>query len=101
MVVRTGDAVQEARSGLRSGGAAVALMMELMPCHSIHAAQKHTPCIVPYSEDQVVTWRYGQATQALRKIVTESGGNPEEVALHSLRIRGDSALAPGEPCRSE
>ena len=41
MVVRTRDAVQGARSGLRSDGAAVALIMELRSCHSMHP--KHTP----------------------------------------------------------
>ena len=35
--------------------------------------------------------------RALREFVPETGGNPEEYALHSLRIGGASALAAGGP----
>lgn len=33
--------------------------------------------------------------RALRELVSETGGNPEEYALHSMRIRGATALAAG------
>ena len=42
---------------------------------------------------KVVTWQYGQAINALRYIVLESEGKPEEFAWHFLRIDGGSALA--------
>ena len=33
--------------------------------------------------------------RALRELVSETGGNPEEYALHSMRIGGATALAAG------
>ena len=90
---RTRDAVQGARSGLKSDGAAVTIMMELMSCHSM--LPKHPPLALYRSKAKVVTWRYSQATQPLRQMVTESGGDPDEPALHALRIRGAFALAAG------
>ena len=38
---------------------------------------------------------YGQAFRALREVVAESGQDPAEFALHSLRIGGVSRLAAG------
>ena len=95
---RTRDAVQGALSGLKSDGAAVTIMMELMSCHSM--LPKHPPLALYRSKAKVVTWRYSQATQPLRQMVTESGTrtsprctlSASEGPLRSQRV---------EPCRSE
>ena len=91
--MRTRDTVQGTRSGLQSDGAAVALMVELMSFHSM--LPEHAPLSSYRSKGKVVPWRYGQATQALKEIVKESGADPDQFTLHSLRIGGASTLAAG------
>ena len=39
--------------------------------------------------------RYGRALRAVKEVVAESGRNPDEFALHSLRIGGATTLAAG------
>ena len=39
--------------------------------------------------------RYGQALRAVQEVVAKSRRNPDEIALHSLRIGGAAALAVG------
>ena len=41
------------------------------------------------------TWGYGQALRALRELVSGTGRNPEEYALHPLRIGETTDLAAG------
>ena len=41
----------------------------------------------------VRVWRYGQALRALREVVVQSGGEPSDLALHSLRIGASTKLA--------
>ena len=45
--------------------------------------------------EHVTVWTYEQALRALREVVAESGQDPAEFALHSLRIGGASRLAAG------
>ena len=49
---------------------------------------KHAPISSYRSKGRVVTWRHGQAIQALKDIVAESGANSDEFTLHLLRIGG-------------
>ena len=39
--------------------------------------------------------RYGRVLRAIKEVVAESGRNPDEFALHSLRIGGATTLAAG------
>ena len=43
----------------------------------------------------VMVVRYGRALRAVREVVAKSRRNPDEIALHSLRIGGAAALAGG------
>jgi len=56
---------------------------------------EHAPLSSYRSKGKVVTWRYDQATQALKEIVAESGAKPDGFTLRSLRIGGGSTLAAG------
>ena len=89
MIIRTRTAVSGAYPGLREGAGAVALMVELMSCHPA------LPGDAPLSRG-VREWKYGQAMRALREVVSETGGNAEDYALHSMRIGGATALAAGK-----
>ena len=93
MIVRTREAVSGAHPGLREVVGAVALMVGLLSCHPSF------PGDAPFSSYRgwggVRAWGYGQAMRALRGLVSETGGNPEEYALHSMRIRRATALAAG------
>ena len=39
--------------------------------------------------------RYGRALRAVKEVVAKSCRSPDEIALHSLRIRGAAAFAVG------
>lgn len=93
VIVRTREAVSGAYPGLRGGAGAVALMVELMSCHP--SLPDNAPLSSYRGSGGVRTWGYGQAMRALRELVSETGGNPEEYALHSMRIGGATALAAG------
>ena len=71
----------------------MALILALLSCHPT------LPDSAPISSyrcgRQVRVVKYDQALRALRAIVERSGRNPEEYALHSLRIGGASTLAAG------
>ena len=90
---RTRDEVHGPRSGYRADGGAVALMVELLSFHPT------LPDSVPLSSyrsgREVKVLKYDQALRALREIVESSGRNPQEFALHSLRIGGASTLGAG------
>ena len=74
-----------------TGGGAVALMVELM------ASGVTLPESAPLSSytcgSVVRVWRYGQALRALPEVVVQSGGEPSDFALHSLRIGAATKLA--------
>ena len=76
-----------------TGGGAVALMVELM------ASGITLPESAPLSSytcgSVVRVWRYGQPLRALREVV-QSGGEPSDFALHSLRIGAATKLAAGD-----
>ena len=91
--VRTRDAARGPRSGYRADGGAVALMVELLSCHP--TLPDSAPLSSYRSGRDVQVWKYDQALRAFREIVEQSGRNPKEFALHSLRIGGASTLAAG------
>lgn len=93
VIVRTRSAVRGPRSGLGTGGGAVALMVDLLSRYP--ALPERAPLASYRSDNGVRVWGYGQAMRALREIVAQSGRNPDEFALHSLRIGGASVLAAG------
>ena len=84
IIVRTREEVTGPRSGVGTGGSAVALMVELM------AAGIPLPESEPLSSytcgSVVRVWRHGQALRALVEIVVQSGGEPSDFALPYLRI---------------
>ena len=43
----------------------------------------------------VIVVRYGRASRAVKEVVAKSRRDPDEIALHSLRIGGAAALAVG------
>ena len=103
--MRARDEVRGSRSPERADGGAVALGLALISCFL--SLPDHAPLasyrfgcslrVVRYvplgSPVRVV--RYGRALQAVKEVVTESRRNPDEIALHSLRIGGAAALAVG------
>ena len=91
--VRTRDYVHGPRSGYRAHGGAVALMVELLSYHP--TLPDSAPLSSYRSGREVRVWKYDQALRAFRGVVENSGGDPKEFALHSLRIGGASTLAAG------
>ena len=93
ILVRTRKNGRGVGSILREGGGAVALLVELLSVHP------NLPSGVPLASyrqsENVAVWSYGQALRALREAVAESGQDPAESALHSLRIGVASRLAAG------
>lgn len=80
--------------GTRADGGAVALMVDLLSCYVT------VPAEAPLSSyhcsgSEVKVAKYGQALRAFRELVEKAGRNPEELALHSLRIGGAFTLAAG------
>ena len=84
IIVRTREEVTGPRSGVGTGGDAVALMVELMASGITLPDRAPLSSYTCYSVVRV--WRYGQALRALREVVLQSGGEPSDFALHSLRI---------------
>ena len=80
--------------GHRADGGAVALMLELMSCFP--GLPDHGPLSSYQCGKDVRVVRYGRALRAIKEVVAESGRNPNEFALHSLRIGGATTLAAGE-----
>ena len=67
--------------------------MELL---SVHPNLPSSVPLASYRQSEHVTvWTYEQALRALREVVAESGQDPEEFALHSLRIGSTLRLAAG------
>lgn len=91
--VRTRDEVAGPQSGVRARGGAVALVVELLSCH---ATLPDSAPLASYRSGRAVrVVRYSAALRAVREVVEKSGRNPQEYALHSLRIGGATALASG------
>ena len=91
--VRTRDEVCGSRSSYRADGGAVALMLELMSCFP--GLPDHAPLSSYRCGSSVRVVRYGRALRAVKEVVAKSGCNPDEFALHSLRIGGATTLAAG------
>ena len=64
----------------------MALMVELMACHA--TLPDDAPLSSYRIDREVKVLKYGQALRAFREIVTKSGSDPKDLALHSLRIEG-------------
>ena len=93
VLVRTRKDVRGVGSSLREGGGVVALLVELL---SVHPNLPSTAPLASYRQSEhLAVWTYGQALRALREVVAESGQDPAEFALHSLRIGGASRLPAG------
>ena len=93
ILVRTWKEARGVGSSLREGGGAVALLVELL---SVHPNLPSAAPLASYRHSENVAVRtYEQALRALREVVAESGQDPEDFALHSLRIGGASRLAVG------
>ena len=92
-IVRTRSEVNRAYLGLRTGGGAVALVVELVSCHP--PLPGTAPLISYRSAKGVRTWGYGQALRALKELVSGTGGDAEEYMLHSWWIGRATALAAG------
>ena len=67
-----------------TGGGAVALMVELTA--SGITLPESAPSSSHRCDSVVRVWRHGQALRALREVVVQSGGEPSDFALPSLRI---------------
>ena len=91
--VRTRDEVRGSRSSYRADGGAVALMLELMSC--CPGLLHHAPLASYRVGSSVRVVRYGRALRAVKEVVAKSGRNPDEFALHSLRIGEATTLAAG------
>ena len=91
--LRTRTEVCGSKSSFRENGGVVALALELMPCFP------SLPDHAPLSSVRVV--RYSRALRVIMKLVAKSGRNPDEFALHSLRIGGATTLAAGRTYRNE
>ena len=91
--VRTRDDARGSKSSYRADGGSVAHMLELMPCFP------HLPDRAPLASyrfgSSVRAVRYARALRAVKEVEAESGHNPDEFALHSLRIGGVTTLAAG------
>ena len=81
-IVRTRSEVNGVYPGLRAGGGAVALMARNRPTLLVSERTGGT---------NMGIW----TSSASIEIVSGTGGNPEEYALHSSRIGGVTALAAG------
>lgn len=91
--LRTRDEVYGPRSGYRTGGGAVALMVALMSRYP--TLPDHAPLSSYRDGRQVKVFKYGEGSKSWREIVSKSGRDPRYFALHSLRIGGLSAMAAG------
>ena len=91
--VRTRHEVRGSKSSFRVDGITVALMMDFMSC--IPDLSDHAP-LSPYRcGKSVKVVRYGRALEAIKELEAKSGHNPDDFALHSLRVGGATSLAAG------
>ena len=91
--VRTRTEVRGSRSSFRGDGGAVALMLELMSyCPSL---PDHAPLSSYRCGNSVRVARYSRAFRSIKELVAKFRRNPDEFALHSLRIGGVTTLAAG------
>ena len=98
--VRTRREVRDSKSSFREDGGTVALMLvELMSCFP--SLPDHAPLSSYRSGKSVRVVRCGRAIRAIKELVAKSGRNPDEFALHSLRIGGATTLGAGETYRNE
>ena len=93
MYTATRDEVRGSRSSHSADGGAVALMLELMSCFP--DLPDRAPLTVYRFVSSARVVRYGRALRAVKEAVAKSGHNPDEFALHSLRIGGATTLAAG------
>ena len=91
--MRARTEVHRSKSSFRENGGAVALMLELMACFP--SLPDHAPLSSYRSGKSVRVVRYGRALRTTKELVAKSGRNPDEFALHSLRIGGVTTLAAG------
>jgi len=74
------------------GGGAVDVLVELLSVNQF--LPPHAPLVAfGVGDDRWSLWSKHQATEALRRIVALVGLQPDEYALHSLRIGGATFLA--------
>ena len=112
VLVRTRDEVRGSRSSDEADGGAVPLRLVLMSCFL--GLPDHAPLasyrldssvrVVRYGrwDSSVMVVRYGRVLRADKEVVAKSRCNPDEFALHSLRIGGATARAAGgETFRNE
>ena len=66
-------------------------MLELMSCFP--SLPGHAPLSSYRCDKSVRVVRYSPALRAIKQLVAKSGRNPDEFALHSLRIGGTTTLA--------
>ena len=91
--VRTRTEVRGSRSSFRGDGGAVALMLELMSyCPSL---PDHAPLSSYRCGNSVRVARYSRAFRSIKELVAKFRRNPDEFALHSLRIGEATTLAAG------
>ena len=88
---RTRTEVRGSKSSLRVHGGAIAFTLEMMSCHSSYP--DYAPVSTYRSGKPVRVVRYGRAIRAIKELVAISGYNPDDFALHSLRIEGVTSLA--------
>ena len=92
-VARTRTVAQGKRSRAGFGGGAVALLVELMSCHTM--LPEDAPLCSFRSEGRTKVWGYSKALRALRELAESDGINPKHVGMHSLRIAAATTLAAG------
>ena len=103
--MRARDEVRGSRSPETADGGAVALRLVMMSCFL--SLPDHVPLasyrlgssvrVVRYGRlgSPVSVVRYDWALRAVEKVVAKSRRNPDDIALHSLRIGGAAALSVG------
>ena len=91
--VRTRTEFRGSKSSFRVYGGAVALMLELMSCFS--SLPDHAPLSSHRCYKSVRVMWYGRALRAIKELAAQSGRNPDEFALRSLRTGGATTLASG------
>ena len=101
--MRARDEVRGSRSPERTDDGAVALRLVLMsfflslpdrvPLASYRRGSSVRVVRYGWLGSPVSVVRYGRAPRAVEEVVAKSRRNPDEIALHSLRIGGAAALA--------
>ena len=91
--VRTRHEVRRSRWSDRGDGRAVALRLVLMSCFL--GLPDHAPLASFGRDSSARVVRYGRVLPVVEKVVAKSRRNPNEFALHSLPIGGETALAAG------